>query len=129
MSALRALPITRTPSPFERRMADRDDAAYRLVSDIVTAAGLSPRRDAELHQVGAERIRRVLDQLELTCVSAVALEREERAADQHVRGACSWCSRSTVRMGVCRGFRAIRHSIDRLHHAYRRHARRLERAS
>lgn len=126
MSALRALPIR----PHEQRLADRDAAVYALVSDIVTGARLSPRRDAELHAAGAERIRRVLDRLELAVVSATALDREELAADQHVQ-VCSHCRHrwQVVSYGVCSGFRAIRRTLDRLHRGYRRHFRRLEAAS
>jgi hypothetical protein len=110
-------------------MADRDAAIRELVESIVGAANLSPRREVELHQAAVARFRRLADVTEQAVVAALALDREERSADQHVQGLCSWCSsRRLFVSGVCRGFRAIRRRLDRLHHDYRRSLRRLERA-
>lgn len=40
-AALHAVAVVpRTPSPYQRRIADRDAAAYQLVADIVTASSL-----------------------------------------------------------------------------------------
>lgn len=112
----------------ERRLLDRDAAVLSLVADQVRPAALSPRREIELIQAGADRVRHALDLLETATLAAAALERDDRAADQHVQ-ACSWCvGWRVLRHGVCRTFRRIRRQWDRLHHQYERAFRRLERA-
>lgn len=118
--------VARVLTIVERRLADQDHAILDLAAQLVTPAGLSPRREAELRQMAVAGYRRVAELTEAVAVAAAALEREERAADQHVQ-ACSWCSVPyRVLRGACPGFRRIRRHIDRLHHLYRRHARRLE---
>lgn len=117
---------TRILTTFERRLADRDAAILDLVGSLVNGAELSPRRETELRQAATERMRVLLDRLEGAVVMAAALEREERAADQHVQH-CSWCRHwRVIRTGVCRGFRQLIRGIERRHHQYRRAFRRLE---
>jgi ribosomal protein S14 len=121
--------LARVLLPNERRLAERDHAIYRLVMSQIEPASLDSEREAELVRLGAARIAHVMDLLEQTVILAVAMDRENRAADHHVR-ACSRCGspRWLIRFGgVCRGLQLIRHQLDRLHHRYRRAARRLER--
>jgi hypothetical protein len=115
-------------SPQERRVLDRDAAIIALVADQVRPANLSPRREIELIQAGTDRVRHALDLLETATLAATALDREDRAADQHVQ-TCRWCVTWRVaRHGACRTFRRIRRQWDRLYHDYARAYRRLERA-
>lgn len=108
-------------------MLDRDAAILSLVTDQVRPSSLSPRREIELIQGGADRIRHALDLLESATIAAALLEREDRAADQHIQ-ACSWCiSWRVLRHGACRTFKRIRRQWDQLHHQYMRAFRRLER--
>lgn len=115
--------VARIPTPTERRLADRDHAILALVCDQVRPADLSPRREVELIQAGADRVRRVLDQLETAVISAAALERQERGCDEHVRGSCERCHWRQIQ--PCRGFKSLRRRLDFAHHAYRRAMRRL----
>ena len=117
--------VARVANPLERRLADRDHTIVELVAQTVSTAEISPTHEAELRQLAAERHRRVADLTEQAAICAAALEREERAADEHVQ-LCMWCLRWRRHPGVCWGFRRISRGIDRLHREYRRAVRRLE---
>lgn len=116
-------------TPYQRRQLDRDHQIADLVEEVVNGCTLSPRREAELRQAGADRLRRAVELLEEATLAAAYLEREERSADAHVQINCSWCSgRRVLAGGICGSFRAIRRSLDRCHRMYRRTMRRLEHA-
>jgi hypothetical protein len=104
-----------------------EDQVLGLSTALVGSAGLSPRRETELIQAGNDRLRALAQAVEEATIAAVALDLEERAADEHVQ-LCSVCSRAreVVKSG-CRGLRRIRNGIDRAHDRYRRGMRRLGR--
>lgn len=115
-------------SAEDRRLLDREHAAYQLVAAQVRPANLLPDREAELIRAGAERVRHVLNNLDAAVETAKLLDVEDRAATQHAR-ACFGCAPWRVaRHGPCKAMRRITRAIDRLWHPARRAFRRLERS-